>query len=396
MKHDLLQRYMDDLGEHAHVFTAAEEQDAARAIARARVARWEALLSYSPLFRPLWSIVESRLSIGGDPRLVVDVEALRESAAIHRGQRTHATTRAYADDLARVAARLPTLDQDSEVAELLMRDVERLAVGERPDWIVRLPRTRLFEDWIDRCRRAHAEVHQRTHRFARANLRLVVVLARRLGERHLPLEDLIQEGNLGLLKAVERFDPDRGTRFSTFAAWWIRHALNRALSNKARAIRVPVHVLEFQRAVSKFDRQFAAARGRPSTLEEKADALGVPVERLLKTLAVETSPLVSLDDLAAPGDERSLVELLEDEDDAPIDRLLSDEMLEGLERALARLEGMEQDILRRRFGLEGCRPETLNEIGSTHALSRERIRQLEVRALQRLRAHLRTMGLDDP
>jgi len=234
------------------------------------------------------------------------------------------------------------------------------------------------------------------HELVRANLRLVVTMAHRYRRNgRLPLADLIQEGNIGLLTAVDRFDPRRGFRFSTYGSWWIRHAIGRALSDKGRAVRLPVHVVELQHKLAKARRELEIQLGRAPERGELAAMLGVPeqkLERLERTLLQQDTSF----DTPKSGAEGATggIEVLPDEGPGA-DRLLHDGRLdEALHEALSTLRPMEADILRHRFGLDDGNSMTLREVGEMHGLSRERIRQLQERALEKIRLELRHRGFD--
>jgi RNA polymerase primary sigma factor len=228
---------------------------------------------------------------------------------------------------------------------------------------------------------------------ASANSRLVVAVARRYANQGVPLPDLIQEGNLGLLKAVDRYDWRRGFKFSTYATWWIRQAVSRAVADQGRTIRVPSHMAERLRRLYHVRRALEQALGRDPTHEEIADEMGLPVRRVAWMLSLGGN-LVSLDRPAGEEGDTQLGEFIADEVQAPPARAVFGDLLrDDVEALLATLPPREARVLELRYGLTGGPPHTLKEVGAKFGVTRERVRQIEADALGRLRAQGRAAPL---
>lgn len=246
------------------------------------------------------------------------------------------------------------------------------------------------------ARRVHSGDTDAEHKLVESNLRLVVHVARRYRSRGLSLLDLIEEGNIGLMQAARKYRPDRGTRFSTYAIWWIRQAITRALANQARMIRLPVHVEQLVAQYVKAREALTRDLGRVPTLAEVAERLKRPLDEIEHLESVRQQPL-SFDAPMGTEGKGTLGDLVQDRTAPPVGRLVS-LLQEGAELAgvLQDLPDSERNVVSLRFGLDGTDPLTLEQIGRRLGVTRERVRQIESAALQRLRRLLAARGVDAP
>jgi len=377
--------YFRDMAELS-VLKPEQEFETARHIEELEIDLWQALLGYAPWAVHFVATVESAMG-----STLPDFKSFRTLS--NRASRRSAGTekKKLAKIIVGLAGQIKELDIDRVFVDAALTELQRLSGAARMKRPIEglgfNTETKSFHEFASTITRKSGVVKRAKNEFVKANLRLVVSIARRFNHGRLPLPDLIQEGNIGLMKAVERYDYRRGFRFSTYASWWIRHAISRALADKGRAVRLPVHMIDAYHRIAKSERELQSKLERPATTEEIASVTGIETEKLEKMRTFLADNPVSLDRPLSDDDGRRLIDVLVDPNEVPSppEQMMSSETQQEMLKLLSVLKPIEADILRKRFGLINDHERTLKEIGDEYRLSRERVRQLQEQALGKMR-----------
>ena len=388
---DHLAAYFRQLAEH-ELLTPEDERELSQGIEDTEILTWERVLSRPEAIRPLLALIEPNLEQPVKfPKLQKVLDDMLRSK---RARKDDKLVKKLAVAAKEAAAQLRALDLDRVHIDAVVRELYRAreaAIAGLETWWTDGGAAKDAGVYVDEVRQAHRDAMSLRDEFVRANLRLVVTMARRYDRGGMPLADLIQEGNLGLMHAVSRFDYRRGLRFSTYACWWIRHAIGRALADKARAVRIPVHMLEAQQQLEKVRQALVGELGRPPTPQELAKAARVPLAKLNQMHRYIMGQPMSLDRPVHDDDDRSFGDTMADpdsEEHSPADNLTTQTLTSQIKRLLHYLSPIEADVLTKRFGLGDDEERTFREIGDQYHLSRERIRQIQNSALDKLKRAL--------
>ncbi len=390
-----LSRYFRDMSAYP-VMDPTEEVAAAEEFLNCEINRWKAVLSYSPAFPIVRKVIDAYVADLSEPVEVHEFDAFEKVLVDVRKNRSRLDRKLQArwnvlvDDL---APKLRALDADRLIIEAVEEELERIVnsgdddEGNRDDSGTVLSQG--FRRYLTSVTEARDAVYRVKNRFVSANLRLVVSIARRYNRGRMPLIDIIQEGNMGLIKAVERFDHLRGYRFSTYASWWIRHAISRGLADKGRAVRIPVHMLDTYNRVQRTAQALSARNGRDPTKEELSSETGISLEKLDRMQRDWAETPFSLDRPVNEEDGKRLIDCLQDDKaPSPYEHVAATAWSNQVRRLLDTLTPIEARIIRWRFGIDEEEELTLKEIGDKYNLSRERIRQLQEQALEKIRRHV--------
>ena len=387
---DHLAAYFRQLAEH-DLLTPEDERELSQGIEDTEMLTWERVLARPEVITAVLALVEPNLD---QPlKLVKLAKAADDMVKTKKARKDPSLKKKLAVAAKEAAVTLRGVDLDRVHIDAVVRELFRARqaalAGTQTWWDDGA--TKDAGAYLDEVHQAHRDASHLRDEFVRANLRLVVTMARRYDRGGMPLADLIQEGNLGLMHAVSRFDYRRGLRFSTYACWWIRHAIGRALADKARAVRIPVHMLEAQQQLEKVRQGLVGELGRPPTPQELAKAAKVPLAKLNQMHRYIMGQPMSMDRPMHDDDDRSFGESLADpnsEEYSPADEMTTTKLTGQINKLLHHLSPIEADVLTKRFGLGDDEERTFREIGDQYHLSRERIRQIQNSALDKLKRAL--------
>jgi RNA polymerase primary sigma factor len=378
---DLLASYMDQLS-RIPLFTPEQELGNARTLESLDLTAWNLVLGHPRAVEHLWSEATEL-----ENPLKNDIENLLQSyrrAAARSRKRKIPPHPAREKLIEKIGRGLRLGDYDKEVLDQVMQRLRREVWGRRV--LDSSPSFRITHADLTEIEKARGAALRARNNFVRANLRLVVSVARNFHHYRIPFIDLIQEGNVGLMKAVHRFDHRRGFRFSTYAHWWIRQSIERAIINKGSQVRLPVHVIDSRRQIGRATAKLTQRLGRTPTPSEISKTVKMPKNKVEQILGGVQQDPVSLDESVGGDDPRKFLDLVRDDSTPGLDEsLIRENTHERVRELLHLLNPIEKDIIRRRFGLGDDSDQTLDEIGKIYNLSRERVRQIQAQGLMKMR-----------
>ena len=378
---DITAAYMHQLGS-IPLFTPEQEIENARLLEEYEIEAWTLLLS-AP--RAVVHLQNEAGECEEEDISAIDklLTSYRRSASKSKARKLKATPQ-RSKLIKDLAPRLRRFDSDNELLDSVLGRLRREVWRRRV--LSDAPSFRMTQAQLSDIENERERAHQIRNKFVRSNLRLVVSVARKFGRYDIPIIDLIQEGNMGLMKAVHRFDHARGFRFSTYAHWWIRQSIERAIINKGSQVRLPVHVIEARRQINRAKAKLTQELERTPSVEEIAAQADLPVAKVEQVLRAPPQDAVSLDESVGGDDPRTFVDLVRDDSRPAIDEAVMRENTHSkVKELLSLLNPIEMDIIRRRFGIGDDTDQTLDEIGKAYNLSRERVRQIQAQGLAKMR-----------
>jgi RNA polymerase primary sigma factor len=381
-KKDILAAYMDQLS-LIPLFTAEQENTQAKEILELDLRVWQTVLAAPKgVQHLLQTMADQEDSETLRPKIDNLLQHYQQIAA-RSSERKLPLHEGLQKQIEALAQELREFDSDKEILDQVMHRLRREVWSRRV--IDATPAFRVTHNDMTDIERAYGALLRARNAFVRANLRLVVSVARNFHRYKIPFIDLIQEGNVGLMKAVHRFDHNRGFRFSTYAHWWIRQSIERAIINKGSQVRLPVHVIDSKRQVGRATKQLTQEFGRLPTTSELSDKLQMSPSKVDQVLSGVQPDPVSLDESIGSDDQRKFLDMLRDDESAIDETLIRENTHARVREMLHMLNPIEKDIIRRRFGIGDDSDQTLDEIGKIYNLSRERVRQIQAQGLQKIR-----------
>ncbi|MEC9465481.1 MAG: sigma-70 family RNA polymerase sigma factor [Myxococcota bacterium] len=380
---DVMAAYMDQLG-NIPLFTPEQEQNRAKELESLEIRAWQSILEH-----PRASEILAEVSVDYEIPVTDSITALLTSfrrAAAKRDAFPLPTNKRRNALKEEISSSLRSWDCDKALLDAVTRALRNEVWRKKdPSEAVKVVFT-LTQPQLLEMERARGQAIRARNNFVRANLRLVVSVAKKFQNKKLPFIDLVQEGNMGLMKAVHRFDHRRGFRFSTYAHWWIRQSIERAIINKGSQVRLPVHVIDSRRQIARTVSHLKQDLGRAPSTQEIAEALELPIAKVEELLnGIQPDP-ISLDENLGDSDPRKFLDLVRDKSRPAIDEaIIRENTMERIRELMGLLNPMERDIIARRFGLGIDDDQTLDEIGKRYNLSRERVRQIQVQGLAKMR-----------